>query len=62
MFDMQMSEERKTKTHQIAADINNIVIVLLRYNFFFSVSVACGQWMLYVHIPGWSRCKRDFLR
>ena len=30
MFDIQVSEEKKTKTHQIAADINNIVIVLLR--------------------------------
>ena len=26
-----MNEEKKTKTHHIAADINNIVIVLLRY-------------------------------
>ena len=28
----QVSEERKTKAHHIAADINNIVIVLLRWH------------------------------
>ena len=28
----QVSEERKTKAHHIAADINNIVIVLLRWD------------------------------
>ena len=31
LFDTKVSEEKKTKTHHIAADINNIVIVLLRY-------------------------------
>jgi len=30
MEETKVSEEKKTKTHQIAADINNIVIVLLR--------------------------------
>jgi len=30
MEEAKVSEEKKTKTHQIAADINNIVIVLLR--------------------------------
>jgi len=30
MAETKVSEERKTKTHHIAADINNIVIVLLR--------------------------------
>ena len=31
LVDTKVSEEKKTKTHHIAADINNIVIVLLRY-------------------------------
>ena len=39
MFDMQVSEEKKRKTHRIAADINNIVIVLLRYNCIY----GCGE-------------------
>ena len=43
MFDMQVSEEKKTKTHRIAADINNIVIVLLRYNCVFFYIFSCGE-------------------
>ena len=31
LVDTKVCEEKKTKTHHIAADINNIVIVLLRY-------------------------------
>ena len=41
---MQVSEEKKTKTHQIAANINNIVIVLLRYNCVTNIAVADASW------------------
>ena len=55
----QVSEERKTKAHHIAADINNIVIVLLRWdqpdNWFY-------PWTLYSLYSGWKKCKKDFLR
>ena len=41
LVDTKVSEEKKTKTHHIAADINNIVIVLLRYKL-----VHCFQYKL----------------
>ena len=41
LVDTKVSEEKKTKTHHIAADINNIVIVLLRYKL-----VHCSQYKL----------------
>ena len=41
---MQVSEEKKTKTHQIAANINNIVIVLLRYNCVTNMAVVDTSW------------------
>ena len=43
---MQVSEEKKTKTHQIAANINNIVIVLLRYNCVKNLAVVDTSWTL----------------
>ena len=52
----QVSEERKTKTHHISADINNIVIVLLRWD---HPDVWLYSLTLY---SGWRKCKRDFLR